>query len=57
MEREHEPGGQPPDGADNTVPPDWRIDWRNIDERRRARHRREAAGASRDLAAELLGGA
>jgi len=38
-----------PDGTGAVVPIHWRTDWRNIDERRRVRARREAGGASRDL--------
>mgnify|MGYP007026970829 CR=1 FL=1 len=49
-------GDEPPDGAAHAALRNWRIDWCNIDERRRARSRREAGGASRDLAGELLAG-
>jgi len=44
--------------AEMAEPPleDWRIDWNNLDERRRERHRRDAAGASRDIGASLLAG-
>ncbi|WP_135304110.1 hypothetical protein [Haloarcula amylovorans] len=45
-----------PDSADETAHRNWRIDYRNMDERRRARYRQEAGGASRDLAASLLAG-
>ncbi|MBV0925023.1 hypothetical protein KTS45_12530 [Halomicroarcula limicola] len=44
------------DSADETAHRNWRIDYRNMDERRRACYRREAGGASRDLSASLLAG-
>ncbi|WP_424001184.1 hypothetical protein ACOZ4I_15685 [Haloarcula salina] len=43
---------QSPDSAAETAHRPYRIDWHNLDERQRARTRREAAGASRDLDAE-----
>jgi len=49
-------GDEPPDDGPTRPDRHWRIDWRNIDERRRARSRQEAGGASRDLAGELLAG-
>ncbi|EMA01811.1 hypothetical protein C437_15366 [Haloarcula vallismortis ATCC 29715] len=51
-------GGQnPPDSAGETAQRPYRIDWHNVDERRRERAHQEAAGASRDLPArELVGG-
>jgi len=51
-------GGQnPPDSAAKPAHRPYRIDWHNLDERRRERARHEAAGASRDLpTAELVGG-
>ncbi|RLM34095.1 MULTISPECIES: hypothetical protein [unclassified Haloarcula] len=50
-------GRNPPDSAGETAHRPYRIDWHNIDERRRERTRHEAAGASRDLpTAELVGG-
>lgn len=56
MERDHEPDEKSPDGAAELAPENWRIDYRDIDERTRARHRRDAAGASRDIGASLLAG-
>ncbi|MBX0323883.1 hypothetical protein EGH21_12665 [Halomicroarcula sp. F13] len=54
---DHTSGGdEPPDSAAETANRPFRTEWRNVDERRRERARREAAGASRDLAAELLAG-
>lgn len=50
-------GDGSPDTAADTALADWRTDYQNLDERRRARHRRDSAGASRDLAASLLEGA
>lgn len=49
MDRHPSGGHKPPDTAATAAVENWRTDWRNIDERRRARIRREAAGASRDL--------
>ncbi|MFB9813248.1 hypothetical protein [Haloarcula sebkhae] len=46
----------PPDSAGETAYRPYRIDWHNVDERRRERTRREAAGASRDLTATLVAG-
>ncbi|GGN92282.1 hypothetical protein GCM10009030_16370 [Haloarcula pellucida] len=43
---------EPPDGAADSPPRPFRTEWRNVGERERARIRREAAGASRDLDAE-----
>jgi hypothetical protein len=40
---------QPPDSVVEPTPETWRTDYQNIDQRRRARDRAEAAGASRDL--------
>jgi hypothetical protein len=40
---------EPPDSVVEPTPETWRIDYRNIDQRRRARDRAESAGASRDL--------
>ena len=51
-----EPGEKSHEGTDEPVPENWRIDYGNIDEERRARHRRDAAGASRDIGASLLAG-
>jgi len=56
MEPIDDPGDKSPDGAVKPALEDWRIDWQNIDERQRARHRRDAAGASRDIGASLLVG-
>ncbi|WP_254271100.1 hypothetical protein [Haloarcula marina] len=50
---DHESGGdEPPDNAADSAPGPFRTEWRNIDERERARIRHEAGGASRDLDAE-----
>ncbi|WP_018259333.1 hypothetical protein [Halomicrobium katesii] len=56
MRHDDSGGEDPPDGAARSALRNWRIDWFNIDERRRARSRREAGGASRDLAGEMLAG-
>jgi len=56
MQHDDSGGDEPPDGAGNAALRYWRIDWSNIDERRRARSRQEAGGASRDLAGEMLAG-
>jgi len=56
MDPIEDPGDKPPDGTVKPAPEDWRTDWQNLDERRRARHRRDAAGASRDIGASLLAG-
>ena len=45
-------GEKPPDSGGDSPHRPYRIDWRNVDERRRERDRQEAAGASRDLVAE-----
>jgi len=42
------------DGEPNATPPNYSTDWSNLDERRRARIRREAGGASRDLVSESI---
>jgi len=47
---------EPLDGAAHAARRNWRIDWFNIEDRRRARSRRESGGASRDLAGEMLAG-
>ncbi|AJF26813.1 hypothetical protein SG26_14285 [Haloarcula sp. CBA1115] len=50
-------GRSSPDSAAETAHRPYRIDWHNVDERRRERARHEAAGASRELpTAELAGG-
>jgi len=56
MATNYERGTEPQDGADEPVPPNHRIDYRDLGEQRRARHRRDAAGASRDIGASLLAG-
>ncbi|MFC6757891.1 hypothetical protein ACFQER_16075 [Halomicroarcula sp. GCM10025894] len=56
MDHDHERGTEPQEGAGEPNPPNWRIDYRDLSEERRARHRRDAAGASRDIGASLLAG-
>lgn len=45
---ENNAGDDPPAGSEDG-PPNYRTEFQILDERRRARHRREAGGASRDL--------
>jgi len=54
--KRNEPGAESPDGSAEQELPNWRIDYRNIEDRARERHRRDAAGASRDIGASLLAG-
>ncbi|MGB9932871.1 hypothetical protein [Haloarcula amylolytica] len=56
MPDERAGGDEPSDSAATSAHRPWRIDYRNLDKRRRERHRREAAGASRDLDTSLLAG-
>jgi len=56
MPHDRSGGDEPPDERAETPDRPYRTDWRNIPERRRERARREAAGASRDLASVILAG-